>query len=285
VELYETYVKVLLRDWHLARGVDGTPQPASFSEQEALLAELGDPRPEVMTLAGMAEALCEVPAGAFWMGEEDEKHEVTIPYTYRIARFPVVVAQYREFLIESRREPEDPDCLLAPANTPVVWVSWHDALAFCDWLTERWREEGRLAPEERVTLPSEAEWEKAARGTDGRIFPWGDEEGANRANFNNTGIDGVSAVGCFPNGVSLFGCEEMSGNVDEWSRSAYEDYPYEPRDGREELTKDSSRVVRGGSFRDWLGDARAAYRDGAGPAGLDGGLGFRIVVRPFSSGL
>jgi Sulfatase-modifying factor enzyme 1/NACHT domain len=122
-----------------------------------VLANLGDPRPEVTTIPGMA--FCTVPAGPFRMGDdryEEEKpaHDFNIPYEYRIGRYPVTVAQFRELVEASGFEPGDPDCLRGPANHPVVWVSWLEARAFCDWLTERWRKKGRLKKGEVVRLPS-----------------------------------------------------------------------------------------------------------------------------------
>jgi len=186
----------------------------------------------------------------------------------------------------------------------VVWVAWYDALAYCEWLTEQLRAwEGTPEPlatllreqSWRVTLPSEAEWEKAARGTDGRVYPWGDEPDPNRANYDETGIGTTSAAGCFPGGVSVYGVEDLSGNVWEWTRSLWgEDwsnpafgYPYNPTDGRENLeaSRDVHRVLRGGSFGSNRRNVRCAYRFGNLPSYWGRGLGFRVVVSPFTSEL
>lgn len=199
------------------------------------LARLGDPRfrPEAWylpdePLLGFVEIL----DGPFLMGSnrkrdseaydnELKQHKVTLP-TYYIARYPVIVAQFQSFVSKSGYKPEDPKSLEGLANHPVVNVTWYDALAYCKWLTEQLRGwEGTPEPLASmlnkqgwcVTLPSEAEWEKAARGSDGRIYPWDGALDANRANYYDTGILAASAVGCFPGGASPFGCEEMSGNV------------------------------------------------------------------------
>jgi formylglycine-generating enzyme required for sulfatase activity len=175
----------------------------------------------------------------------------------------------------------------------VVKVTWHDALAYCKWLTETleaWEETpeplATLLREKSwvVTLPSEAEWEKAARSSDGRRYPWGEDPDPNRANYDETGIDTTSAVGCFPGGKSPYGIEDLSGNVWEWTRSHWKGYPYNPADGRENLDagNDIRRVLRGGAFylSTWL--VRCASRDFITPGNRYWSLGFRVVVSSFS---
>ncbi|MFY9820655.1 MAG: SUMF1/EgtB/PvdO family nonheme iron enzyme [Thermoanaerobaculia bacterium] len=276
-------------------GAAGRVEPARRAAAGKALAAVGDPRPEVMTVEAME--LRTVPAGPFHMGSEegdpngykDERpaHDCDLPYEYRIGRYPVTVAQFREYVDATGKMPGDLDSLRGPGNHPVVSVSWSEALAFCRWLEGRWRKEDRLPEGWRVVLPSEAEWEKAARGTDGRSYPWAGGFDPDRANTWEAKVQDVSAVGCFPGGASPWGCEEMSGNVWEWTRSAWKDYPYVAADGREDLeaSSQSLRVVRGGSC---FGDARlarCAFRFRSEPGFRLDGRGFRVVVLPFSSGL
>ncbi|HKH47649.1 MAG TPA: SUMF1/EgtB/PvdO family nonheme iron enzyme [Thermoanaerobaculia bacterium] len=273
------------------------------AEAGLVLADLGDPRPEVMTLDGME--FCRVPAGPFRIGSEaddeladdNEKpaHDLDLPYEFRMGRYPVTVAQFQEYVKESGNQPFDLDSLREPANRPVVWVTWGEALAFCRWLTIRWRGSGRIEPGWMVTLPSEAEWEKAARGQDGRTYPWGGDFAPDRANVGETEIGAPSTLGCFPLGVSPYGCEEMSGNVWEWTRSLWGtdwkkpefQYPYVAGDGREDLeaSEEVPRVLRGGSYNYFSRLVRCAVRDWYDPALRDWYIGFRVVLLPFSSDL
>jgi formylglycine-generating enzyme required for sulfatase activity len=177
----------------------------------------------------------------------------------------------------------------------VVSVSWYEAQQYCDWLTERLRAwPGTPEPLAslirsegwQVGLPSEAEWEKAARGTDGVIYPWGNEPDPNRANYDDTGDNTSSAVGCFPGGASPYGVEDMSGNVWEWTRGLSGDYPYpmhQPeRTWRENLQadRDAPRVWRGGAFDHSHWSVRCAYRVRDYPLDSSWYLGVRVVVGP-----
>jgi len=167
-----------------------------------------------------------IPAGPFRMGEGKEEHEVTLP-EYYLGRYPATVGQFRAYCETGKVRPQNPNALQGASNLPVAGVSWNEAVEYCKWLTEELQASERTptglrrmlngegGAKWRVTLPSEAEWEKAARGADGRKWPWGNEWDTGRANSVETGIMERTAVGCFYEGRSPYGLEEMSGNV--WS--------------------------------------------------------------------
>jgi formylglycine-generating enzyme required for sulfatase activity len=280
----------------------------------AILGRLGDPRfrpDESFLFDDPMLGFIKIPAGPFTMGGDSKDtdfyddnelpvHTVDLPAFY-MARFPVTVAQFRAYLEDIGVTPGDPDCLRGVANHPVVWVLWHEALAYCDWLTRK-LSDSREAPDAlvrvlrpkgkgekpwRVTLASEAEWEKAARATDGRVFPWMGRAGPDKANYDAAGIGSPSAVGCFPGGASPYGVEELSGNVWEWTRSLWGVYPYQPGHDRENLNagENQERVVRGGSFSNPSWHVRASYRVGLRLDSRSSNLGFRVVVSPFFSEL
>jgi formylglycine-generating enzyme required for sulfatase activity len=165
----------------------------------------------------------------------------------------------------------------------VAFVSWPDALEYCRWLSKA-LEQSPAAPPAikallrsgwRVTLPTEAEWEKAARGADRRIYPWGDEPLRTRANIKGSG---TTPVGQFPCPECPYGLADMSGNVWEWTSSPYQPYPYDPGDDRNNLGDDALWVIRGGAFTDDARLARTTARTGADPGARRAFIGFRVAL-------
>ena len=155
------------------------------------------------------------------------------------------------------------------ASQPVVGVCWHEARAYCAWLSAQtgqlWR------------LPSEAEWEAAARGPEGRRYAWGDEFDASRCNCFESHVRGTTPIGVFPDGDTPEELADVSGNVWEWTSSAYEPYPYAADARREGADSDARRVVRGGSWYDYRDNARCAYRVDNDPGNRYDRLGLRLV--------
>jgi len=231
-----------------------------------------------------------------------------------MARYPVTTAQYRTFVEQSGYQTQDKDSLDGTPNHPVVNVTWYDTLEYCNWLTKQLGDvsverlkQARTAGQKafwqgiaehklRVMLPSEAEWEKAARGTNGVIYPWGDKFDPDQLNSSESEIGSLSAVGIFPVGASPYGVLDLSGNVWEWTRSVIRlrkekgdevikeyNYPYVANDGREDLkaNSNSSRVLRGGSFGRESSLARCASRRWHYPDFRSWNSGFRVVVSPF----
>jgi len=297
-----------IRQWLTCTLQRGALPPTDRAQAGEALALIGDPRFRTDAWYLPAEPLLgfvEIPAGPFLMGsdqaydpdassDERPQHEVDLP-AYLNGRYPVTVAQFRAFVDNSGHQRGDEASLRGFSNHPVVYVSWHRARQYCEWLTEKLQTwEGLPASlamrlqQDRwgVTLPSEAEWEKAARGSDGWSYPWGNEPNPNWANDANTGINTTSAVGCFPRGASPHTIEDMSGNVLEWTRSLWGEYPYpldqEGQSQRENLEAGSgvARVLRGGAFSDHHRLVRCAYRCRNYPNLRDDVIGFRVVVRP-----
>jgi formylglycine-generating enzyme required for sulfatase activity len=247
-------------------------------------------KPDVLTLTSPIHlVLVHVPAGGFWMGSDPRKVELILPWSqphhrvklpeFYIGKYPITNAQYEAFVqATGHRAPEHWENGRAPADKaahPVVYVSWHDARAFCVWLSQDTGKE--------VRLPSEAEWEKASQGTDGRIYPWGwgyKPPMDDLCNFGDLG-GGTTPVGKYsPQGDSPYGCADMAGNVWEWTRSLWRDYPYDPTDGREDLAVGgyARRVLRGGAFDDFPVTLRCDYRHGDNPDSRADDIGFRVVV-------
>lgn len=243
-----------------------------------------------------APELVEIPAGLFVMGANPNRDplafdneswpttgegHVALP-TFYLSRHEVTVAQFAEF-VRATGATVDARAVQGPANHPVTFVSWPDALAYCRWMTKNLQRAASTAPNIRVllqagwriTLPTEAEWEKAARGTDGRRFPWGTELIARRANF---AAQGTAPVGQFACPECAHGLADMSGNVWEWTSSPYQPYPYNPGDDRANLEADALWVIRGGGYADDARLIRTTTRTGADPGARRPFLGFRVAL-------
>jgi formylglycine-generating enzyme required for sulfatase activity len=224
--------------------------------------------------------------------------------------YPVTTAQFRAYWEATGADLGEPVHLAGDANAPVANISWWEAKSFCAWLTKLAAGKGWLARGRTVTLPSEAEWEKAARGglalleapiqvgwvklavdgppasrenpSAGRKYPWGAEFEANRSNSVEARLVRPNAVGCFPGGVGPFGAEELSGNVWEWTRSLFEGYPYLKVSRREpaRASNDSKLAVRGGAFNYDVWYVRCASRVWCHPDYRFVNVGFRVVLSP-----
>ena len=208
-----------------------------------------------------------IPAGKFIMGSDDgqdnEKPAHTVYLdTYQIGKYEVTVAQYRKFCSATgKKMPKANEC----DWTPVVNVTWFDAEAYCKWAGGR--------------LPTEAEWEKAAKGTDGRTYPWGDRWDKNKCANHALNLTSTAPVGSYPAGASPYGCMDMAGNVWEWCADWYGPgyYRTSPSRNPRGSSKGSSRVLRGGGWNPSDSDNRCACRYGSGPDLYGSYCGFRLA--------
>jgi formylglycine-generating enzyme required for sulfatase activity len=229
-----------------------------------------------------------IPAGEFLMGsdpsvdkyvrdDEQPQHTLYLP-DYYLAKMPVTNAQYAAFVQATDHDwPKhwgDGKPPWGEKDHPVTAVTWHDALAYCDWLAE--------VTGKPFCLPSEAEWEKGARGNNGRFYPWGNQWDAARCNSKEGGKEDTTPVGAYSQGASPYGLLDMAGNVWEWTRSVYKGYLYDPEDGRENLEVEARRVLRGGMFRSGLKSVRCACRFGELPHNSYKYYGFRVAIPPSS---
>jgi formylglycine-generating enzyme required for sulfatase activity len=313
------------------------------------LAKLGDPRKQVTTIEHME--VCLVPRGEFYMGRGDDLHEnKTLNYDFWMGRDLVTNAQFdrfvssggyqtRAFWLEAEKagiwkegrlkgifevafgnKPYDLGEPSNLSNHPVVAITWYEALAFCRWLERELHKKKMLPPKWRVSLPTEAQWEKGARGgaflptpgvcstlvelkekqaqkhpteknsTPQRLYPWGDSPPEDCANFLKINSGCTSVAGCFTSGASPYGIRDLAGNVWEWTHSLWGKdwenpdykYPYRPDDGRENAASEHSflRVLRGGAFFDDAGFLRCAARYRSDPDFRSTYFGFRIFLAP-----
>ncbi|WP_321377896.1 SUMF1/EgtB/PvdO family nonheme iron enzyme [Rhizobium sp.] len=255
-----------------------------------LLSRFGDPRD--------LQALAYVPGGRFIIGSNSHPnsappHPVTVN-EFRIALYPTTNAAYAAFIKDTGRLWRSPDGFSDERrNAPATNLTWHDAIAYCAWLTGRWQQQGRIANDEVVRLPTEPEWERAARGDQADagdhtiVYPWGTEWMDDASNCEEAGFNDTCAVGLFPKGRSPYGCYDMAGQVWEWATTLWGEnmatpsfpYPYQD-DGRKALDAAPAirRVLRGGCFSSGKLKACCTYRGSLEPDGFWRGNGFRIVV-------
>lgn len=223
-------------------------------------------------LMGSTQTQAEAAAANFavplvWCLKETPQHSVSLE-AFRMSRAPITCAEYRAFVVATDHTPpaywgsdEPPAELL---DHPVVTVTWSDARSYCRWLS--------TATEYSFRLPSEAEWEKAARGGDGRIFPWGDRWEPGCCNIAAGGAGATSMVGSYPQDTSPYGCVDLAGNVEEWTASMYTPYL-----GSSQSSAASMIVVRGGRWDGGAELARCARRHDPLLATSSLARGFRVV--------
>jgi formylglycine-generating enzyme required for sulfatase activity len=263
-----------------------------------ILGYLGDPRLGEMVT---------VQAGKFIMGEGNQKHSLFLP-EYQLGKYPLTNAEYKQFIeagsYREKRwwwwteagwkekkergwaEPRSWDnSRFNKPNQPVVGVSWYECVAYCRWLSA---ETGQI-----YRLPTEAEWEKGARGVDGRQYPWGNTFEASRLNADEgkQRVRTTTPVGIYPTGVSPFAVFDCAGNVWEWCATklgrdySFKPYPYDVTEDEWSpvyLEGTNVRVLRGGSWVNYVDFARCPFRDWDGHFVEEdfNNVGCRLVVSP-----
>jgi formylglycine-generating enzyme required for sulfatase activity len=258
-----------------------TEAPAVEATEEEATAEgeaTAMPKEESAPAGPLFEDMVLIEAGPFTMGQDGGKpknapaHEVDVA-AFEIDRFEVTNDEFAWFVeqtgyatyAEEQGSKNWTSVAEGKGSHPVVYVTWNDATAYCEWAGKR--------------LPAEAEWEKAARGEDGRAYPWGNEFMPENGNFYEGGIRGTVAVGSFPGGASPYGIEDMAGNVREWVEDYFLAYPGAAPDA-DPFFGEENRVNRGGGWFDGEeGEVVATYNRNAGPPDISANddIGFRCA--------
>jgi len=241
-------------------GPTATPVPTSTPRPAATPTSAPSNKPNTVYIQG----------GTFILGSDSGSEDETpqqdlIISAFNVDIYPVTNAEYKEFVDATGHNPprtwDDGTYADGTADHPVTWVNWNDAKAYCEWAGKR--------------LPTEFEWERAARGTDGRTYPWGDAFDAAKCNSKESGLGGTSAVGSYPDGASPDGVFDMAGNVWEWTADWYQGY----RGTRYELSRygEQYKVLRGGSWFDGGELQRTTTRKSFDPNQGFSTIGFRCA--------
>jgi iron(II)-dependent oxidoreductase len=279
-----------IRHAALAIVEEGQLPLAQRQDAASVLSRLGDPR-DLTTLVDIPPST--ITLGSTTHPNSQPTHNLHIA-AFRIAAFPVTIHQYAAFTTATNRPWASPDQHdRSKQNFPATDLTWHDAVAYCNWLTPLWRANNTISENEQVRLPSEPEWEKAASGEQNTpglsecLYPWGTSWQSDASNSEETGLNQPCAVGLFPKGRSVYGCYDMAGNVWEWCSTLWGEgmaapsfcYPWRD-DGREalEAKPEVRRVLRGGCFSSGRVKANCTYRGSLEPGGFWRGNGFRVVV-------
>jgi len=274
-------------------------EPHERADAARILGILGDPREGVgLNQNGLPDiAWRKIEKGTFIMGSHDydrEKPQFTctmIQTKFKISRYPITVAQYQAFINADGyhektywteagwkwrqkvniKEPEKYREVFQTPNHPQVGVSWYEAVAFCNWLGKQL---GKM-----LSLPSEVQWERTSRHTDGRLYPRGaDRDVEKRCNMYKTNVGSTAAVGIFPSGDTVSEVADMSGIVWEWCRTQHlKNYSNYENKVNDQLEGDRVRVLRGGSFDVDLDGFRCAARLRLDPLDRDDFVSFRVV--------
>jgi formylglycine-generating enzyme required for sulfatase activity len=241
-------------------GPSPTPLPTSTPRPVATPTSAPSNKPNTVYIQG----------GAFILGsdsgnEDETPQQEMVISAFNIDIYPVTNAEYKEFVDATGHNPprtwKEGAYPEGTADHPAIWVNWQDANAYCEWAGKR--------------LPTEFEWERAARGTDGRAYPWGDTFDAAKCNSLDSGLKGTSPVGSYPDGASPDGVFDMAGNVWEWTADWYQGY----RGTRYELSRYGTqfKVLRGGSWFDAQDAVRTTVRKSFDPNQGFSTIGFRCA--------
>ncbi len=292
----EKAVRDSLVDWQVKlTGTGDALLPTERAAAGRVLALLGDPRPHIGVGTDELPDIdwVTIPNDGAWIYQDEQLPSLP---AFEISRYPITYAQFQTFVEaddgfrderwwdglsddEDRRQNQSQpgEQRFQYANHPRENVSWYDAIAFCRWLS--FRLGGGYDLDDvgawKVRLPTEREWEKATRGTDGRLYPYPGEFDAAKGNTDETGIGQTSAVGLFQDGASPYGVLDMSGNVWEWCLTKYAQPA--PRPEEENLRSNEDRVVRGGSWDLSQDYARADLRFYWDPNSRVSYQGFRVA--------